>query len=92
MTTKKWIKGYTGIYSITPKGVITNEVTGKRLRPYCANKENPFLRVKLAKDGVYKNLYVHRLVAQTFLKKTGTKVAHLNSNIANNHVNNLAWY
>ena len=93
MKTKKWIKGYDGIYSITTKGVITNELTGLRLRPYCANKDNPLLRVKLCKDGVMRNLYVHKLVASSFLKKPKncTRVTHINSNVYNNSIDNLMW-
>lgn len=89
----KWIKGYEGLYTITDTGIIKNAITGLRLRPYCANKDNPLLRVKLYKDGTKKNLYVHKLVAANFMKrpKNCSKVTHLNSNEYNNHTDNLKW-
>ena len=45
------------------------------------------------KDGGWKSLYVHRLVAHAFLVRLGhqTEVNHIDEDKTNNHVNNLEW-
>jgi hypothetical protein len=56
---------------------------------------NRFNRVDITlKDGTRKSFYVHKLVAEIFLKKPSAKckqVIHLDFNTKNNHVSNLQW-
>lgn len=52
------------------------------------------LRVKLRGGARVGEYYVHELVAEVFLPNPGklTKVRHLDGNVRNNNVDNLAWY
>lgn len=52
------------------------------------------LRVKLRGGARVGEFYVHELVAEVFLPNPGklTKVRHLDGNVRNNNVDNLAWY
>jgi hypothetical protein len=53
-----------------------------------------YCQVRICKDGVYKNAYVHRLVAEHFLEKPeeGRNIVdHIDRNKTNNCVSNLRW-
>lgn len=54
---------------------------------------NGYKRIKLVKDGIKKNYYVHRLVAETFIPKLHVDyvVHHLDHDKQNNWVHNLEW-
>jgi transcriptional antiterminator len=56
-----------------------------------ANKS--YRSIKLYVKGKAKNFLVHRLMAQTFIKRTGKKylVIHLNHKLSDNKLPNLAW-
>jgi len=56
------------------------------------NKWN-YLQVVLYKNGKSKTLYVHRIVAEIFIKKikNKTQVNHKDGNKLNNNVENLEW-
>ena len=49
--------------------------------------------VRLCKNGKVKNMFVHRLVAQTYIenKKCCPVINHKDENPLNNNVNNLEW-
>lgn len=52
-----------------------------------------YCRVVLTKNGVSKDKYIHRLVAETFLPNSDnlTDVNHINENKHDNRVENLEW-
>jgi len=59
------------------------------------NMLGSYKRVTLSKDGEVKRFQVHRLVAQTFIKKKNIEnyqvVNHIDNNPSNNHYSNLEW-
>jgi hypothetical protein len=52
-----------------------------------------YLQIKMIENGRYKNFYVHRLIAQTFIPNPDNKptVNHKNCNKSDNRVENLEW-
>ena len=84
------IKGYEN-YSVDTNGQIYNTKTGRALKP--SRSANGYYRVNLRKDGKTKTVYVHRIVAETFIKNPNgyTEVNHIDEDKANNAVYNLQW-
>lgn len=77
-------------YSVSNTGLVRNDDTGKLLKPqvtrghyYC----HP------CKNGKWRNMYIHRLVAKAFIPNPENKpqINHIDGNPANNHVDNLEW-
>lgn len=100
----KDISGYEGDYQISSlgrvksiKGYYNNRCYGtyggpeKILSP--TDNGQGYLIVFLCKNGVRKNYYVHRLVAEAFVENPNmyTYVNHLDFNKHNNHAENLSW-
>ena len=86
------IKGYEGRYAITTDGQIWSYKYNNFLTPY--DHKNGYKMVILYNDeGEYKRLYVHRLVAQTYIPNPLNlpEVDHINSNKEENTVENLQW-
>lgn len=56
------------------------------------NKDG-YMRIAFSVNGKFVNKYVHRLVAQTFIKNQDSlpEVNHKDSNPTNNNVSNLEW-
>lgn len=84
METWKDIVGFEGLYRISNEGNILSLLTGKVLSPY---NNKGYLMVRLYKNNKSSSLYVHRLVAQSF-------VANPNGYIEINHIDehsNLEW-
>ena len=52
-----------------------------------------YLTLQVILNGKHQNFYVHRLVAETFLKAPDSKryVNHISCDTHNNHVSNLEW-
>jgi len=77
-------------YVVSSFGKVKNTKTGRILkgRNVCG-----YLQVVLCEDGVRKNCYVHRLVANAFLDNPDDKecVDHRNNDKINNHLTNLRW-
>jgi hypothetical protein len=84
------IKGYEN-YSVDIDGRIYNTKTGRALKP--SQSANGYYRVSLRKNGKTKTVYVHRIVAETFIKNPNgyIEVNHIDENKANNAVDNLQW-
>lgn len=91
------IKGYEGLYEIDENGAVYSIAIGKsrrigKLKP-CLNNSG-YLRVNLYdRNGKARKFYVHRLVAEHFLKNEtgGHNVDHKDCNKLNNNANNLEW-
>lgn len=81
----KGIKGYEGLYEVSNLGRVKSK--RKILKPI----NGEYLKVALSKDGVQKTLYIHRLVAQTFIGESKLQVNHKDENKHNNDINNLEF-
>lgn len=88
----KPIKGYEKCYEISSTGRVRNIRNGRIKKPF--DNKCGYLKVTL-QDGANHTMkkYVHRLVAEAFLKKSKGKeeVNHKNLNKYDNNVNNLEW-
>lgn len=86
----KDIKGYEGLYAITSCGEVWSRNSNKFLKQ---EEHGGYLRVALFKKGERKYLFVHNLVAQTFLPNPENKlyVIHKDGNFLNNTLQNLEW-
>lgn len=80
-----------GVYSIDENGIVKNNKTNKRIKPFLNNKG--YMCITLRVNNLSKNFLVHRLVALTFLPndKNYTIINHIDCNPLNNHVSNLEW-
>lgn len=85
-----------GIYKISNMGKVINIKRSKILKPEIT--KNGYLRVKLFKNGKMKNFFVHRLVAEYFIKTNIInhelkyfQVNHKDGNKLNNNYKNLEW-
>jgi hypothetical protein len=100
----KDIKGYEDRYQVSNIGNIKSKkiilypnITQPQVYPEKILKleetKKGYLRVMLAKNGVHKKIYVHRLVAQHFIPniKNKAQVNHKNGTKADNRVENLEW-
>lgn len=81
----KGINGYEGLYQVSNLGRVKSK--RKILKPI----NGEYLKVGLSKNGVQKTLYIHRLVAETFLGRSNLQVNHKDENKHNNYVDNLEW-
>lgn len=86
----KYIPNYENLYKIDTEGLIIGIKRGKALKPWL---RKGYSRVKLFKNGKFKNFDIHRLVALTFIPNPREKphVMHLDDNPENNCVSNLKW-
>ena len=78
-------------YSVSNTGLIRNDRNGRLVSTN--RKDGETVRVNVWSRGKRKNLTVHTLVAQAFLPKAKEKhcVIHLDGDLQNNNVENLAW-
>ena len=97
----KDIKDYEGLYqisnfgrvkSVSRKRIDRNQILEERILKQ-RKKENGYLIVNLSKLDIDKKMYVHRLVAQTFIPNPNNlqQVNHKDENKMNNKVDNLEW-
>ena len=93
------IKGYEDSYGVNKIGQIISweKVIDKQIRKErilrLEKTRNGYLRVMLCKECVHKKIYVHRLVAETFLPNPFNKsqINHKNLNKTDNSLDNLEW-
>ena len=81
----KEIEDYEGLYWISNLGRVKSK--RKILKPISGE----YLKVGLSKNGVQTTKYIHRLVAETFLRKSNLQVNHKDENKHNNCLDNLEW-
>lgn len=83
----KDVPGYEGYYQASNLGRIKSK--RKILTPI----KGEYLKVGLSKNGIQKTLYIHRIIAQTFIenKNNFTHINHIDENKYNNKVDNLEW-
>ena len=101
----KDIKGYESLYQVSSYGKVksldrtivdswcTREFKGQILTPTKHNGKQPYLYVSLSRQGKVKKVFIHQLVAETFIPNPGNKpqVNHKDGNPQNNLVSNLEW-
>lgn len=85
------IEGYKGKYSITKNGDVYSHRKKSFMR--WQNNGNGYAYVSLHINRRKKNFYIHRLVAQAFIKNTNNLpcVNHKDFNKLNNKASNLEW-
>lgn len=100
----KSVKGYENYYEISNYGnfrsldrkIIRSDGIiqlrkGQMITPV-ANQDG-YLQVKLCRDGKYRAVRIHRLVAEAFIPNPNNlpEINHKDCNRKNNHVDNLEW-
>lgn len=93
---ERWkdIPKYDGVYQISTMGRIKVTRNGKeRITIGVLDKSTGYLRFSLCQYGNVKKLYVHRLVAESFINNTENKpeIDHINTIRHDNRVENLRW-
>lgn len=102
----KPVVGYEGLYEVSNKGRVkslvraiydinTKTVINYKREKYLTGRANGrgYPIVRLVKNGVEKNMYIHRLVGIAFIPnpKNLPVINHLDSDPTNNCVENLEW-
>ena len=87
----KPVKEYEGRYSVTKEGKVWSHLTKRWLKP--GINSLGYCNVVLVKDGLRKNMKVHRIVATTYIKnsKNHPIINHKDGNKLNNNISNLEW-
>lgn len=96
----KDVLGYEGLYQVSNKGnvysvgrrdALGRECGGFTLSPKL--RKDGYLLVSLSKNGIKKNKYIHRMVAEAFIlnPKSFLEVNHKDENKKNNELSNLEW-
>lgn len=96
MTIKRLKAPYDG-YGIDSSGTVWSfkGADGKKAKVSPREDRSGYLRVNLADGGSSKNgfkeIYIHKLVAQAFLPKGTGEIHHIDANKKNNSAKNLKW-
>lgn len=96
----KDVDGYKGLYQVSTTGLVKSLSSNKKnqysdkefLKSQFVNRYG-YLMVTFRKNGVRKNLTVHKLVAEAFIPnpERKTQINHLNGDKLCNRVENLQW-
>lgn len=98
----KDIKGYEGLYQVSNTGKVkslnkiihkNNKTVNKKEKILKPIKSNKYLQVVLYNNKKTKKFYIHRLVAEAFIKNYNKYpcINHKDENPANNNVENLEY-
>lgn len=89
----KDIEGYENLYQISNMGRVRSLRYGKPKILKNSFNKGGYCKVGLIKNSVYKNFYVHRLVAIHFIPNPDNKphIDHINCVRSDNRVENLKW-
>lgn len=87
----KDIKGYEGLYKVSNLGNIKGLKSNKILTP--KKRNDGYLNIQLYKNNKRKKFFIHRLVAEMFLKNPNNYpcVNHIDENKHNNNLTNLEF-
>lgn len=87
----KEIDGYPNLYKINTNGDIFSILKNKLLKSQ--KNGNGYKKIILVKDGIKKKFFIHRLVAEAFLKNPNKLpcINHKNGVKTDNRVENLEW-
>ena len=89
----KDIQGYEGLYQVSNTGKIKSFCQGTSRILKTTPNNCGYYKVELYKNKKGKMLYIHRLVALSFIDnpQNKTQVNHIDGNKANNSASNLEW-
>lgn len=78
-------------YYITKDGTVINKKNKRIVKQRI--EINGYVRVGIYKNSIQKMMFVHRLVAETYIPNPDNKpqVNHIDGDKQNNHVSNLEW-
>ena len=88
------VAGYDGMYQVSDLGRVRSRKSGEWRVLKARKIGRGYLGVNLCKDNKIKNVYIHRLVADAFIKnddETKTIINHINEIKSDNRVSNLEW-
>ena len=83
--------GYEGVYEVSENGDVRNVKKEKVLKPQ--KHRGGYRQIILWRQNKFKALYMHRLVAMSFIENPLCKkqVNHIDGDKSNNRINNLEW-
>jgi len=100
----KDVEGYDGCYQVSNYGKVKSidryvEYTDGRVRFYkgkilkTRKNKDGYLCVKLSKNGITYNTFLHRLIATAFIPNANSLpiINHKDENPSNNNISNLEW-
>lgn len=86
----KPIEGFNGVYDVSDHGRVRSHFREGGIRKMHA-KSSGYVQVNLYRDGGYKHVFVHRLVATAFLGPSELDINHKDGNKLNNCAENLEY-
>lgn len=89
----KPVAGYEGFYEVSNQGRVKRTKNLKETILKSCKHNNGYLKVMLCKNGKRQNVFIHRIVAQTFIQNPDDlpQVNHIDGNKENNITDNLEW-